>query len=109
MAGRAADGGEALSTQRAKLAAVQTQRLEFEAAREQGQYVHLDVMKRLLIRMFSVFREQSLGMPGKLADSLVGLDRAAIHETIRIEIFEMLTDYSSPDGVLSQAIDESTK
>jgi phage terminase Nu1 subunit (DNA packaging protein) len=109
MAGRAADGGEALSTQRAKLAAVQTQRLEFEAALEQGQYVHLDVMKRLLIRSFAVFREQSLGMPGKLADSLVGLDRTAIHEVIRSEVYSMLTDFSSPDGVLSQAIDESTK
>jgi hypothetical protein len=63
MAGRAADGGENLSMQRAKLASVQTARLEFEAAREQGQYVHLDVMKRLLIRSFAVFREQSLGCP----------------------------------------------
>jgi hypothetical protein len=36
MAGRAADGGENLSMQRAKLASVQTARLEFEAARETG-------------------------------------------------------------------------
>jgi hypothetical protein len=112
MAGRAADGGENLSMQRARLASVQTARLEFEAAREQGQYVHLDVMKRLLIRSFAVFREQSLGMPGKWADALQPhspMDRAAIAEVLRTEVIDMLTDFSSPDGVLSQAIGESTK
>src|ERR1700722_3717415 len=62
-AGRAADGGAALSTQRARLADAQASAAEFKNAQAQGSVVELSVMRRQLEYVFSVLREIALSTP----------------------------------------------
>jgi hypothetical protein len=69
------------------------------------------VMQRYAGVLFTTFREQSLGMAGKLSDSLTPFtpkDRAEIYEIIQREMREMLEEFSNPDGVIGRAISETT-
>jgi hypothetical protein len=97
MAGRAGEGGAALSTQRARLATAQSERAEFQNAISRGDYVKLSVMKDGLIALFSVMRERTLTLPGKIADALQPFtpkDRAEIHDILRDECHALLEDLS---------------
>lgn len=113
-AGRAADGGEALSAQRARLAKAQSERAEFANAIARGDYVSLSLMKQKLIATFSVFREKSLTLPGKVADALTphcAEDRNTITEILRDECYELLEDLAVgkvlPPGRKSAAPDDA--
>jgi phage terminase Nu1 subunit (DNA packaging protein) len=109
MAGRAADGGAALSKSRARLAEAQTRRAEFQNAQTQGQYVEIAQMQRSLESMFLVMREIALGTPGKISDSLTPYtpkDREAIYQIVRGEIYEMLESLADPDGMAWQTAAE---
>jgi hypothetical protein len=111
-AGRAADGGAALSTQRSRLASAQAARMEFEVSREMGNFVSLPVIKDMLISTFSTIREVALGTAGKISDGLQAftpLDREAIFKVINGEIIAMLEELSDPDGLACQAADASAK
>jgi hypothetical protein len=112
MAGRGSDGGAALSTQRAKLAAAQTATAEFRNAQTRGQFVKLSVMQRMLAGVFGVFREQSLTLAGKVSDGLTPFtpqDREAIYEVIRGEVYDMLNGLSDPNGMVAQAASVPSK
>jgi phage terminase Nu1 subunit (DNA packaging protein) len=112
MAGRGADSGAALSTQRAKLAAAQASAAEFRNAQSQGSFVELTLMQRMLEQAFGVVREVALGLPGKVSDSLTphcAEDREAIHSIIRDEVYEMLNGLSSPRSMAAQAASEPSK
>jgi phage terminase Nu1 subunit (DNA packaging protein) len=104
------DGGAALSVQRAKLAAAQASRAEFQNMQDQGQYVELSLMKRMLVSSFLVMREIALGTAGKISDSLQAftpLDRAEIYKVIHGEIIVMLESLSDPNGLAAQAADKA--
>jgi phage terminase Nu1 subunit (DNA packaging protein) len=112
MAGRAADGGAALSTQRAKLAAAQAQRAEFHNALTQGKYVEIALMKRSLERDFLIMREIALTTPGKISDRLTPYtpkDREAIFQIVKGEIYEMLESLADPDGMAWKVAAEGKK
>lgn len=99
MAGRADDGGKALSERRGRLAEAQTQAVELKTAIMSGEYVSLDAVQRIWESDLIVFRERSLSVPGKCADSLQPFtpkDRGEIEEILRSEIYDMLTDLSDP-------------
>jgi hypothetical protein len=103
-----ADGGATLSKQRARLANAQA--AEFKNAVAQGAYVSLNIMQRMTETMFTVFREQSLSLAGKIADSLTPFtpkDRGEIHEVIRVEVYAMLEDFADPEGVIGRAVSET--
>jgi phage terminase Nu1 subunit (DNA packaging protein) len=100
-AGRSADGGAALSTQRAKLAEAQTRSALLKNAKEEGKVVDLDLMLETLGVVFATMREIALSVPGKCSDALTPYtpnDRAAIYEILRAEIYEMLTNLATVDN-----------
>jgi phage terminase Nu1 subunit (DNA packaging protein) len=110
MAGRAEDGGATLSKQRAKLAAAQTEKAEFQNALARGDFVNVNIMRRFTEVLFTNFREQSLSMAGKISDSLTPFtpkDRTEIYDVIHREVHEMLEEFSNPAGVLGRAIAET--
>ena len=101
MQGRGSDNGASLSAQRTRLATQQTIAVERRNAVEAGDLVSLDVIKRMMISTFTVMRERALSVPGKIADSLQphsALDRGAIAEIVRGEIYEMLEVLSEADN-----------
>jgi capsid protein len=102
--------GKSLSTQRARLADAQATKAEFNNAVVRGDYVKVSVMERYAGVLFTTFREQSLGMAGKTADSLTPFtpkDRAEIYEIIQREMRQMLEEFSDPNGVIGRAISET--
>jgi phage terminase Nu1 subunit (DNA packaging protein) len=112
MAGRGEDGGKALSVQRAKLAAAQAAKAEFQNALAAGEYCSTILMQRFLMRMFAIMREIALSTPGKVADSLTPFtpkDRAEIHEIVKREIYEMLNTLSDPSTITDDICDEESK
>jgi phage terminase Nu1 subunit (DNA packaging protein) len=103
------DGGAVLSTQRAKLAAAQTQAAEFKNQQAMGQFVELSLMQRMLQQTFLVMREIALGTAGKVADTLqpfTPLDRTEIYRVIHAEICTMLESLADPHGLACQAADK---
>jgi hypothetical protein len=101
MQGRGSDNGASLSAQRVKLAEQQTIAVERRNAAEAGDLVSLDLIGRRLDSTFTTMREIALGVPGKIADSLQphsALDRGAITEIVRGEIYEMLETLSEYDN-----------
>jgi len=104
-AGRGADNGAALSTQRARLADAQAQRAEFENVRMMGGYVSLEVFKKQFITSLMTMRERALSTPGKISDGLqpyTPKDRDAIYEIVKGEIYEMLEDLSNPPAYVDK-------
>src|SRR2546421_9273408 len=102
------DGGAVLSTQRAKLAAAQTQAAEFKNMQAMGQFVELSLMQRMLQQTFLVMREIALGTAGKISDGLqphTPMDRAEIYRVIHGEICVMLESLADPEGLAAQAAD----
>jgi hypothetical protein len=109
MQGRGADGGEALSAKRARLADAQASAAEFKNAQAQGNFVELSLMKQMLEQTFLVMREIALGTAGKVADSLqpfTPLDRTEIYRVIHAEICTMLESLADPHGLACQAADK---
>jgi hypothetical protein len=107
MAGRGAEGGVMLSTQRARLAAAQSEKAEFTNAIARGDFVSLSLMKEKLIAIFSVFREKTLTFPGKVADALMlhcAEDRNTITEILRDECYELLEDLSESNVLPSSTL-----
>lgn len=105
-AGHGKGGGANLAEQRAKLAAAQTQAALFKNGIAAGNFADLALTKRLLESMFSAMREQALGLSGKISDSLTPHceeDRAAICDTIRREVCEMLEALSVTHIVAASA------
>ena len=97
MSGRGADGGAALSTQRAKLAEAQTVAAEIKNAISRGDFVSLTLMKSALMSTFAAMREQCLTLPGSVADALTPFspkDRTQIMDIIRDKIHELLEGLS---------------
>jgi phage terminase Nu1 subunit (DNA packaging protein) len=94
-AGRGADHGAALSTQRARLATAQAQAAEMKNAAFCGDLVSLSAVGKVWDRELSNVRERFLSMPGTQADLLTPFtpkDRAEIHNILRDVIYEALND-----------------
>jgi hypothetical protein len=105
--GRAADGGAALSTQRARLADALANAAEFKNAQSMGGFVSLPLFQKHFEDDLIVLRERALSTPGKIADGLqpfTPLDRAAIHDVVRGEIFEMLDDMANPPAYVAKVV-----
>jgi hypothetical protein len=101
-AGRGADHGAALSTQRARLATAQAQAAEMKNAAFCGDLVSLDLVEKKLNPLFHNFREQALSTPGIIADavaSVCGGDRALIYRILDDRLREMLTELA--DGKIA--------
>lgn len=67
---------------------------EFEV--EQGRLVEIEAVGREVEREYTIVRERLLTIPGKIAASLVGCDRAAIELRLRDEIAEALAELHEP-------------
>jgi len=70
-------------------------RLEYETA--QKEWVRVEDVGALVEGEYATVRERLLVIPGKIAASLVGLDRAAIDDIIRREVTEALNELHGPD------------
>ena len=111
-AGRGADHGAALSTQRARLATAQAVAAEMKTAALTGQLVSLDLVEKKLAPLFGNFREQALSMPGKTADAVAqacGGDRALIFNIIDTEVREMLAELAAGKGNAVSELRPSTR
>jgi phage terminase Nu1 subunit (DNA packaging protein) len=107
MAGRLDEGGNSLSTQRARLATAQADAQILRTGIMSGLYVRLSVFEKVIEEGFMAMRSIALNVPGKISDAvaeLSGVDRGVIEGLIRDEIYEMLTLLSTPD-VVSRAMD----
>jgi hypothetical protein len=106
MQGRAADGGKALSTARARLAEAQAEAAELKNAIARGDFIALKVIETGLATLFGVIRELILTLPGKIADAVSAhstQDRAEIFQILKRECREILVGLSSP-AVISAAM-----
>ncbi|MCX5496447.1 hypothetical protein OSH11_17200 [Kaistia dalseonensis] len=65
----------------------------------QGALVAIEEVAVQLEAEYTIVRERLLGIPGKIAASLVGLDRAAIEEKILEEISEALSELHDQGNV----------
>ena len=70
---------------------------EFEVAR--GEWVRIEDVGLHVEREYATIRERLLSIPGKLAASLVGMDRVEIEAAIRREMSEALNELHAPDGL----------
>lgn len=70
-------------------------RLEYLVA--EGELVPIQDVITKVEAEYTVVREALMGIPGKIAASLVGLDRAAIQAKITDEISEALRELNDPD------------
>jgi hypothetical protein len=108
MQGRAAEGGKALSTARARLAEAQAESAETKNAIARGDYTETKQMVRIVEGLFGVCRENILGLPGKVADAVAGYapgaDRPAIYRLIYGEARELLVGLSTEDAMLAATL-----
>jgi hypothetical protein len=98
-AGRGADHGAALSTQRARLATAQAHAAEMKNAAFSGDLVSLTAVGRVFDRYLRVFRERCLCVPGATSDSLsphCAEDRIAIEGILRDQMYAALEDLADP-------------
>jgi hypothetical protein len=65
----------------------------------QREWVRIEAVGVQVEREYAVVRERLLAIPGKVAEKLVGADRATIHAEIRREITEALHELHDPAGV----------
>jgi phage terminase Nu1 subunit (DNA packaging protein) len=94
-AGRGADHGAALSTQRARLATAQAQAAEMKNAAFCGDLVSLSTVGKVWDREIRNVRERFLSIPGTCADRLTPFtpqDRGAITGVLRDVVYEALDD-----------------
>ncbi|BCP53794.1 hypothetical protein K32_24110 [Kaistia sp. 32K] len=63
----------------------------------EGKLVEIEAVALFMEKDYAVVRERLLGIPGKLAASLVGLDRAEIESRLLEEISEALSELHDPD------------
>ena len=92
-AGRGADHGAALSTQRARLATAQA--AEMKNAAFCGDLVSLSAVGKVWDREVQNIRERFLSIPGTCADRLTPYspkDRIEIHEVLREVVYDALND-----------------
>jgi hypothetical protein len=118
-AGRGADHGAALSTQRARLAAAQTLVAEQKIGMLSGEFVRLSVVQRVGESIFGGMREIALSMPARATGALAGFfaekDRDRVFGVLYDHVFEMLEALSMPDLIMqstkrgrnADAIDET--
>lgn len=64
----------------------------------EGKLVEIDAVGLFMEKDYSIVRERLLGIPGKIAAYLVGLDRAEIDRRLSEEISEALSELHDPDS-----------
>jgi phage terminase Nu1 subunit (DNA packaging protein) len=99
-AGRAADGGESLSRQRARLATAMAERAERANQAEAGLLVEVASVVGTIEPLLVVVRQGLLNLPGICADALTPFtaqDRGSISEILRKQVYQLLTHLSLPD------------
>ncbi|PNG27898.1 hypothetical protein CR492_03140 [Methylocella silvestris] len=82
-------------------------KLDFEVA--SGALVEIEVVGQEVEACFAVVRERLLSIPGKLADKLVGRERAYIENAILAEISEALEEISSPADLTKDVARKGSK
>jgi hypothetical protein len=99
MAGRADDGGKALSEKRGRLAEAQTVAVELKNLIASREFVRWEDVQRGQEQNLSVFREVLLTTPGKVSDQVsthTEQDRFAVFEIIYNEVCDALLILSDP-------------
>ena len=76
---------------------------EIEADLAQKSVVYVENVGRLVEGEYSVVRAAVMGMPSKLADRCVGLDRAGIRIVLEQGADDILTHLSDPDEIARKA------
>lgn len=105
-AGRGAEKGSDLAAERAKLAREQTEAAAMKNALTRGELVSIEEVGRQLESEYGVVRQRLLAIPGTVAHSLVGLDRASIETLLGTAITDALTElYAAAD--LSEQIESA--
>ncbi len=99
-AGRGAEKGIDLASERARLAREQTEAAAFKNAIARGEYVEIEEACRQMEADYGLVRQRILAMPGKLADALEGLDREAREAAIMAEVIEALNELHEPARLL---------
>lgn len=102
-AGRGAEKGADLAAERAKLAREQTEAAALKNAVSRGEYASIEEIGRQVEAEYGVVRQRLLAIPGKAADSLVGLDRASVESALHKEIEEALTELHDAADLISTA------
>jgi len=98
-AGRAADGGESLAKQRARLAKAQAETAERKNDFEAGKLVEVTLAVDLLEQLIVPMRENLLNLPGVCADSLTPhtpMDRGLIADILRRKVYDALSYLALP-------------
>ncbi len=99
-AGRGAEKGIDLASERARLAREQTEAAAFKNAIARGEYVAIEEAGRQMEADYGLVRQRILAMPGKLADALEGMSREEREAAILAEVNEALNELSEPAHLL---------
>lgn len=95
-AGRGAEKGIDLASERARLAREQTEAAALKNAIARGEYVAIEEVGRQVENEYGLVRQRLLAIPGKLADALNGLNREECEAAMMTEINEVLSELSEP-------------
>jgi phage terminase Nu1 subunit (DNA packaging protein) len=99
--GGAENGG--LAAERTKLAREQTDAAAMRNAVTRGDLVSIEEVARQVESEYGVVRQRLLAIPGIVADSLVGRDRASIEAGLNEALAEALSELSTPGQVAADA------
>ena len=95
---RLKNGDLDLNTEKAKLAAVQRQKIEIEIDEKQEKLVPADEVGKYWDKLVNNCRSKLLALPTRLAPQLVGIkDPNVIESNLRDVIYEALTELSNSD------------
>ena len=101
-AGRGAESGLDLASERARLAREQTQAAALKNAATRGEYISIEEVGRQLEEEYGVIRQRLLTIPS-IAESLVGLDRAAIEAALRSAVTDALNELHDAADIIDEA------
>jgi len=99
-AGRGAEKGIDLASERARLAREQTEAAALKNAVARGEYVAIEEVGRQVEAEYGLVRQRLLAIPGKLADSLEGMSREEREAAMMAEVTEALNELHEPARLL---------